>query len=171
MSETKSLGDYFFKGEKQNGSLRRNYRKVCVIHHLQTAGAPESAITTRGPAFAAGTNTSHSQMMQLADRNSLSRHRVHPFEEGVKNCTFNRRPNPLCTHLSRSQAPLRKSAWKSLMLQQLFGGAEKPRTRKPSAQAMTEEEELMQELAEAEEDDIPDDSGIELRNRLRRGVL
>jgi len=44
----------------------------------------------------------------------------------------------------------------------LFGGAEKPRTRKPSAQAMTEEEELMQELAEAEEDDIPDNGGIEI---------
>jgi len=35
MSETKSLGDYFFKGEKQNGSLWRNYCKACVIHHLR----------------------------------------------------------------------------------------------------------------------------------------
>ncbi|KAJ7899143.1 hypothetical protein B0H14DRAFT_2556709 [Mycena olivaceomarginata] len=30
------------------------------------------------------------------------------------------------------------------------------------AQAMTEEEDLMQALAEAEEDDIPDDGGIEI---------
>jgi hypothetical protein len=44
----------------------------------------------------------------------------------------------------------------------LFGGAEKPRARKLSAQVMEEEEILMQELADKEEDARPDDSAIEI---------
>ncbi|KAJ6626316.1 hypothetical protein B0H10DRAFT_2429915 [Mycena sp. CBHHK59/15] len=44
----------------------------------------------------------------------------------------------------------------------LFGEAEKPRQRKPSAQVMEEEEVLMQALAEADEDEIPDDGAVEI---------
>ncbi|KAJ6606747.1 hypothetical protein B0H10DRAFT_2228552 [Mycena sp. CBHHK59/15] len=46
----------------------------------------------------------------------------------------------------------------------LFGGAEKPRKRKPSARVMEEEEILMQALAEADEDDVPDDGAIEIES-------
>ncbi|KAJ7796691.1 hypothetical protein B0H14DRAFT_2619672 [Mycena olivaceomarginata] len=44
----------------------------------------------------------------------------------------------------------------------LFGGAEKPRACTPSARAMAEEEVLMEELANAMEDDVPDDGAIEI---------
>ncbi|KAJ6616886.1 hypothetical protein B0H10DRAFT_1948751 [Mycena sp. CBHHK59/15] len=44
----------------------------------------------------------------------------------------------------------------------LFGGAEKPRARKPSARVMEEEEILMQALADEEEDVHPDDGAIEI---------
>ncbi|KAJ7104747.1 ribonuclease H-like domain-containing protein, partial [Mycena epipterygia] len=62
-----------------------------------------------------------------------------------------------------SAPPPQKSAWKSLTLQKLFGGAEKPRTRKPSARAM-EEEILMEALAEAAEDENLDDGAIEIES-------
>ncbi|KAJ7891761.1 hypothetical protein B0H13DRAFT_2340465 [Mycena leptocephala] len=78
MSETKSLGDYFFKGENQNGSLWRNYCKACVIHHLQTSGAPESAITTRGPAFDAACIATGSIVANQAgcERTSFSKTKI-----------------------------------------------------------------------------------------------
>ncbi|KAJ6621946.1 hypothetical protein B0H10DRAFT_2214756 [Mycena sp. CBHHK59/15] len=44
----------------------------------------------------------------------------------------------------------------------LFGGAEKPRARKPSARVMEEEEILMQALADEEEDVHPGDGAIEI---------
>ncbi|KAJ7855529.1 hypothetical protein B0H13DRAFT_2357800 [Mycena leptocephala] len=44
----------------------------------------------------------------------------------------------------------------------LFGGAEKPRARKPSAWVMEEEEISMQALADKEEDAHPDDGAIEI---------
>jgi hypothetical protein len=56
----------------------------------------------------------------------------------------------------------RLPAWKSMTLETLFGSATWPRTRKPSAQVMQEEEMLMQKLAEEAEDAIPDDGGIEI---------
>ncbi|KAJ6631807.1 hypothetical protein B0H10DRAFT_2206226 [Mycena sp. CBHHK59/15] len=43
----------------------------------------------------------------------------------------------------------------------MFDRAEKPRARKPSVQVM-EEEVLMQALAEAAEDNCPDDGAIEI---------
>lgn len=49
-----------------------------------------------------------------------------------------------------------------MTLEVLFGGAVKPRARKPSAKAMEEEEVLMQALAELEEDEFPDDGAIEI---------
>ncbi|KAJ7502351.1 ribonuclease H-like domain-containing protein [Mycena galericulata] len=52
--------------------------------------------------------------------------------------------------------------WKPMTLRALFGGAEKPRTRKPSARAMEEEEILMEALAEEIEDTFPDDGAIEV---------
>ncbi|KAJ6563171.1 hypothetical protein B0H10DRAFT_1966265 [Mycena sp. CBHHK59/15] len=52
--------------------------------------------------------------------------------------------------------------WKQMTLAVLFRGAEKPRARKPAAQAMEQEELLMQALAEAEEDGVPDDGAIEI---------
>jgi hypothetical protein len=44
----------------------------------------------------------------------------------------------------------------------LFGGAEKPRARKPSAWVMEEEEISMQALADKEEDAHPDGGAIEI---------
>ncbi|KAJ6620501.1 hypothetical protein B0H10DRAFT_1946047 [Mycena sp. CBHHK59/15] len=41
-------------------------------------------------------------------------------------------------------------------------GAEKPRAQKPAAWAMEQEELLMQALAEAEENGVPDDGAIEI---------
>ncbi|KAJ6558647.1 ribonuclease H-like domain-containing protein [Mycena sp. CBHHK59/15] len=61
-----------------------------------------------------------------------------------------------------SRIPNRLPGWKAMTLQVLFGDAEKPRARKPSKQVMEEEEELMQALADAEEDEIPDDGAIEI---------
>ncbi|KAJ7158190.1 ribonuclease H-like domain-containing protein [Mycena crocata] len=58
--------------------------------------------------------------------------------------------------------PTRLPPWKPMTLEALFGGAEKPRKRKPSARAMEEEERLMEELANAEEDSVPDDGAIEI---------
>ncbi|KAJ7664159.1 hypothetical protein B0H17DRAFT_1211425 [Mycena rosella] len=52
--------------------------------------------------------------------------------------------------------------WTPMTLAVLFGGAEKPRRRKPSVQAMEEEEMLMQALAEDAEDAVPDDGAIEI---------
>ncbi|KAJ6550711.1 hypothetical protein B0H10DRAFT_2242615 [Mycena sp. CBHHK59/15] len=46
-----------------------------------------------------------------------------------------------------------KPTWMPITLALLFGGAEKPRTRKPSARVIEEEEILMQALADEEEDD------------------
>ncbi|KAJ6467375.1 ribonuclease H-like domain-containing protein [Mycena sanguinolenta] len=60
--------------------------------------------------------------------------------------------------------PNRLPAWKPMTLQVLFGGAEKPRGRRMSAQMMDEEERLMQALADAEEDAIPDDGAIEINS-------
>ncbi|KAJ7036251.1 hypothetical protein C8F04DRAFT_1181532 [Mycena alexandri] len=57
--------------------------------------------------------------------------------------------------------PNRIPAWKPLTLRELFGGVES-RTRKPSAKVMEEEELLMEELANAAEDENPDDGGIEI---------
>ncbi|KAJ6539904.1 ribonuclease H-like domain-containing protein [Mycena sp. CBHHK59/15] len=61
-----------------------------------------------------------------------------------------------------SRLPTRVPAWKPMMLQVLFGGAEKPRKRRPSKRVMEEEEQLMEALANAEEDDVPDDGAIEI---------
>ncbi|KAJ6563447.1 ribonuclease H-like domain-containing protein, partial [Mycena sp. CBHHK59/15] len=61
-----------------------------------------------------------------------------------------------------SQIPGRLPAWKPMTLLVLFGEAEKPRQRKPSARVMEEEEVLMQALAEADEDEIPDDGAVEI---------
>ncbi|KAJ6623316.1 ribonuclease H-like domain-containing protein [Mycena sp. CBHHK59/15] len=61
-----------------------------------------------------------------------------------------------------SRLPTRVPAWKPMTLQVLFGGAEKPRKRRPSKRAMEEEEQLMEALANAEEDDVPDDGAIEI---------
>ncbi|KAJ7105348.1 ribonuclease H-like domain-containing protein, partial [Mycena epipterygia] len=58
--------------------------------------------------------------------------------------------------------PRRLPTWKPMTLQVLFGGAEKPRARKPSARVIEEEESLMQALADAEEDANPDDGAIEV---------
>ncbi|KAJ6555258.1 hypothetical protein B0H10DRAFT_2241456 [Mycena sp. CBHHK59/15] len=58
--------------------------------------------------------------------------------------------------------PNRLPVWKQMTLAVLFRGAEKPRARKPAAQAMEQEELLMQALAEAEEDGVPDDGAIEI---------
>ncbi|KAJ7653902.1 ribonuclease H-like domain-containing protein [Mycena polygramma] len=58
--------------------------------------------------------------------------------------------------------PGRLPAWKPLTLQVLFGGADKPRARKPSTRVMEEEEILMQALAEEEEDRNLDDGAIEI---------
>ncbi|KAJ7076704.1 hypothetical protein C8R44DRAFT_755165 [Mycena epipterygia] len=84
MLETKSLGDYFFKGAKQNGSLWRNYCKATQM--AKWIGDAREA-------------------QQLSDEADA---------ETIETLVAPRR-------------------WKSLTLQQLFGGAEKPRTRKPSA--------------------------------------
>ncbi|KAJ6603954.1 ribonuclease H-like domain-containing protein [Mycena sp. CBHHK59/15] len=61
-----------------------------------------------------------------------------------------------------SRIPGRLPAWKPMTLLVLFGEAEKPRQRKPSARVMEEEEVLMQALAEADEDEIPDDGAVEI---------
>ncbi|KAJ6607529.1 hypothetical protein B0H10DRAFT_2439527 [Mycena sp. CBHHK59/15] len=61
-----------------------------------------------------------------------------------------------------SRLPTRVPAWKPMTLQVLFGGAEKPRKRRPSKRVMEEEEQLMEALANAEEDDVPDDGPIEI---------
>ncbi|KAJ6620892.1 hypothetical protein B0H10DRAFT_2432631 [Mycena sp. CBHHK59/15] len=61
-----------------------------------------------------------------------------------------------------SRLPTRVPAWKPMTLQVLFGGAEKPRKRRPSKRVMEEEEQLMEALANAEEDDVPDDGAIEI---------
>ncbi|KAJ6603978.1 hypothetical protein B0H10DRAFT_1957553 [Mycena sp. CBHHK59/15] len=58
--------------------------------------------------------------------------------------------------------PSRLPTWKKITLRVLFGGAEKPRARKPSARVIQEEELLMQALAEELEDDVPDDGAIEI---------
>ncbi|KAJ6616617.1 ribonuclease H-like domain-containing protein [Mycena sp. CBHHK59/15] len=58
--------------------------------------------------------------------------------------------------------PSRLPTWKKITLCVLFGGAEKPRARKPSARVIQEEELLMQALAEELEDDVPDDGAIEI---------
>ncbi|KAJ6570310.1 hypothetical protein B0H10DRAFT_2237929 [Mycena sp. CBHHK59/15] len=63
-----------------------------------------------------------------------------------------------------SRLPNRLPAWKPMTLLVLFGGAEKPRKRKPSAQVMEEEEILMQALAEADEDEVLDDGAIEIES-------
>ncbi|KAJ7210832.1 hypothetical protein GGX14DRAFT_394457 [Mycena pura] len=56
--------------------------------------------------------------------------------------------------------------WRPLTLKALFGGATKPRERKSARKAaqrvMEAEEILMQQLAEEEEDCIPDDGAIEI---------
>ncbi|KAJ6628551.1 hypothetical protein B0H10DRAFT_1940388 [Mycena sp. CBHHK59/15] len=52
--------------------------------------------------------------------------------------------------------------WKPMTLQALFGGAEKPRTRKLSACMMEEEEILMEALADEIEEAFPDDGAIEV---------
>ncbi|KAJ7746676.1 ribonuclease H-like domain-containing protein [Mycena metata] len=52
--------------------------------------------------------------------------------------------------------------WKPMTLAVLFGGAEKPRARKPSARVMEEEELLMEILADAAEEARPDDGSIEI---------
>ncbi|KAJ7444259.1 hypothetical protein B0H11DRAFT_2250139 [Mycena galericulata] len=52
--------------------------------------------------------------------------------------------------------PNRLPQWKAMPLEVLFGGAEKPRTRKPSARVMEEEEILMEVLVDAVEDEYPD---------------
>ncbi|KAJ7024712.1 hypothetical protein C8F04DRAFT_1269965 [Mycena alexandri] len=57
--------------------------------------------------------------------------------------------------------PNRIPAWKPLTLRVLFSGVESC-TRKPSAKVMEEEELLMEELANAAEDENPDDGGIEI---------
>ncbi|KAJ7025497.1 hypothetical protein C8F04DRAFT_1191390 [Mycena alexandri] len=57
--------------------------------------------------------------------------------------------------------PNRIPVWKPLTLRVLFGGAES-RTRKPSAKVMEEEELFREELANAAEDEIPDDGSIEI---------
>ncbi|KAJ7029536.1 hypothetical protein C8F04DRAFT_1288093 [Mycena alexandri] len=58
----------------------------------------------------------------------------------------------------------KKPKWAPITLALLFGGAEKPRARKPSARVMEEEEMLMQALADEEEDAIPDDGAIEVNS-------
>ncbi|KAJ7199964.1 ribonuclease H-like domain-containing protein, partial [Mycena pura] len=55
----------------------------------------------------------------------------------------------------------RLPAWKQLTLQTLFSQAT-PRKRTVSVRVMEEEEVLMQQLADAAEDEIPDDGGIEI---------
>ncbi|KAJ6607227.1 ribonuclease H-like domain-containing protein [Mycena sp. CBHHK59/15] len=57
--------------------------------------------------------------------------------------------------------PNRIPAWKPLTLKVLFGEA-MPRKRKLSARLMEEEEILMEQLADAAEDDFPDDGAIEI---------
>ncbi|KAJ6616534.1 hypothetical protein B0H10DRAFT_2390650 [Mycena sp. CBHHK59/15] len=57
--------------------------------------------------------------------------------------------------------PNRIPAWKPLTLKVLFGEA-MPRKRKLSARVMEEEEILMEQLADAAEDDFPDDGAIEI---------
>ncbi|KAJ6617824.1 hypothetical protein B0H10DRAFT_1948009 [Mycena sp. CBHHK59/15] len=58
--------------------------------------------------------------------------------------------------------PNRLPASKSMTLAVLFGGAEKPHACKPSAQVLQEEEQLMQELADELEDQVPADGAIEI---------
>ncbi|KAJ6596587.1 hypothetical protein B0H10DRAFT_2441868 [Mycena sp. CBHHK59/15] len=65
-----------------------------------------------------------------------------------------------------SRLPTRVPAWKPMTLQVLFG-AEKPRKRRPSKRVMEEEEQLMEALANAEEDDVPDDGAIEIDTKFR----
>ncbi|KAJ6608573.1 hypothetical protein B0H10DRAFT_1955343 [Mycena sp. CBHHK59/15] len=63
---------------------------------------------------------------------------------------------------STPRIPARLPAWPKMTLRVLFGGAEKPRARKPSARVIEEEELLIQALAEELEDDVPDDGAIEI---------
>ncbi|KAJ6626142.1 hypothetical protein B0H10DRAFT_1941988 [Mycena sp. CBHHK59/15] len=65
-------------------------------------------------------------------------------------------------HTDDTQIPNRLPKWTAVTLRVLFGGADKLRDRKPSAQAMEEEEELMQAFADAAEDEVPDDGAIEI---------
>ncbi|KAJ6623858.1 hypothetical protein B0H10DRAFT_1943637 [Mycena sp. CBHHK59/15] len=58
--------------------------------------------------------------------------------------------------------PNRLRAWKPMTLEVLFGGAEKPRARKPATKVMEEEERLMEELADELEDQEPDEGAIEI---------
>ncbi|KAJ7494917.1 ribonuclease H-like domain-containing protein [Mycena latifolia] len=58
--------------------------------------------------------------------------------------------------------PNRLPAWKPITLKVMFGGAEKPRARKPSARVIEEEERLMEEMANFMEDEVPDDGGVEI---------
>ncbi|KAJ7094147.1 hypothetical protein C8R44DRAFT_749661 [Mycena epipterygia] len=66
--------------------------------------------------------------------------------------------------LKRKMEALRHDEQKWWTLQKLFGGAEKPHTRKPSAQ-VTEKEILMKVLAEAAKDNNPDDRAIEIQTK------
>jgi hypothetical protein len=62
----------------------------------------------------------------------------------------------------------KKPMWKPITLAVLFGEAEKPRKRKPSARVLEKEARLMETLAEmeacadAQEDSRPDDGAIEI---------
>ncbi|KAJ6540907.1 ribonuclease H-like domain-containing protein [Mycena sp. CBHHK59/15] len=60
--------------------------------------------------------------------------------------------------------PTRLTSWKPMTLQTLFGGAEKPRRRKPSARVVEEEERLMEDLADALEDEELDAGAIEINS-------
>ncbi|KAJ6618395.1 hypothetical protein B0H10DRAFT_2217697 [Mycena sp. CBHHK59/15] len=61
-----------------------------------------------------------------------------------------------------SRLPNCLPVWKQMTLAVLFRGAEKSRARKLAARAMEQEELLMQALAEAEENGVPDDGAIEI---------
>ncbi|KAJ7161610.1 hypothetical protein C8R46DRAFT_1037810 [Mycena filopes] len=62
----------------------------------------------------------------------------------------------------------KKPTWTPITLALLFGEAEKPRKRKPSARVLAQEARLMETLAEMEaradaaEDAVPDDGAIEI---------
>ncbi|KAJ7939017.1 hypothetical protein B0H13DRAFT_1851186 [Mycena leptocephala] len=60
---------------------------------------------------------------------------------------------------STPRLPNRLPAWKPMTLQILFGGVEKPRTRKPSVRVI-----LMEALAEEVEDAFPNDGAIEINS-------
>ncbi|KAJ6509609.1 hypothetical protein DFH09DRAFT_1100883 [Mycena vulgaris] len=64
--------------------------------------------------------------------------------------------------------PNRLPGWKPITLQALFGGAQKPRARKPSVRVMEEEEILMEALPDAAEDECPDDGAIERGKKVWR---